>query len=412
MILPQESYIECVGVIGFAGGRKYSKTTGSHRESGGDAADRFEVEKRDFHNKVRDHYLKQVEEQPNALDCHRCAAGAQLTYLKAFINKTRARDIKIKLKVVGHKAVKLKLHRAMTTGRVHPCMVFTGPEGVGKKLTALAWIQSIFCENSSACGNCGECRKVARLQHERLLVIQPEGAQIKVSQATEVLKFLRLQESGKNRFVIIDQAHQLNVQAANSLLKSFEEPSPGVHFILVTSLASSLLPTIRSRSQFIRFGGLSEEELLELRPNSSEWVRLSAQGRVSVVDELEKNDLTEIKHQVVDLLSELLLKNKPIDVELELFKDKLSSHSALIFLQQMVRDLLFYRRAVRPILHSDLVDVYREFDAVDEEVLHGVFQKFANMEVDFGMNRDRKLALESYSDEILNLKGAQDYGMA
>ncbi|MEK7357797.1 MAG: DNA polymerase III subunit, partial [Bdellovibrionota bacterium] len=183
----------------------------------------------------------------------------------------------------GHGSVLKPLIEAAARERLAPTLIFNGPSGVGKRLAALALAQSLVCEKSrdAACGECGGCLRIERGQSESLLVIEPDGAQIKIEQARDVLQFISLRALGRARVIVIDQAHLLGPQAANALLKSLEEPPSGTYFILVTPLASAILPTIRSRSQLVRFAPLDVKSLRAvLGANADEWVLRSARGSV------------------------------------------------------------------------------------------------------------------------------------
>lgn len=198
--------------------------------------------------------------------------------------------------LVGHRSALAPLLKAAAEGRLASTLLFAGPPGIGKKKAALALAQALVCDRGSAGGGlepCGECSSCQRLEHgrsEALLVISPDGAQIKIDQAREALRFLFLRQMGRARVVIVDQAHLLNPQAGNALLKALEEPPEGTHFILITPLAAAVLGTLRSRSQFVRFKPLSEGELKRvLGPDVDEWVVAASQGSVETARRLEEN---------------------------------------------------------------------------------------------------------------------------
>ena len=103
-------------------------------------------------------------------------------------------------------------------------------EGIGKRQVAVAVAQQLLCSGrQEACGECSDCIRVKAGKHESVL-LQPDGAQIKVEQSRSVIKFLSLKSNHSVRIVIIDDAHLMNSQAANSLLKILEEPPSGVYF--------------------------------------------------------------------------------------------------------------------------------------------------------------------------------------
>ena len=102
--------------------------------------------------------------------------------------------------------------------------------------------------------------------HPDLLVVNPDPTKvtriITAEQAREVISALQLQRhSARRRFVVIDPADAMGEEAGNALLKTLEEPPDGTQFVLVTARAASLLQTVRSRSQRVRFGPVSRAAL-------------------------------------------------------------------------------------------------------------------------------------------------------
>ena len=155
--------------------------------------------------------------------------------------------------------------------------IFYGPEGIGKKQTAIQFIKEIFNQYSSNT-NIGE--KIINNNHPDFLLIEPTyflkgnlmnrsktdsskntKETIRVEQIRQIKTFLAQKsiDSGKKIVLIVD-ADLLNEAASNCLLKTLEEPTNGL-FILLTSRLSSLLDTIISRCQIIRFKSFSNKQL-------------------------------------------------------------------------------------------------------------------------------------------------------
>jgi DNA polymerase-3 subunit delta' len=193
----------------------------------------------------------------------------------------------------GHQLTLKPLVQAAAEQRLAGTLLFAGPSGVGKKFSAFALAQSLVCETSletrpdhAGCGICGPCQRIEKGQSESLMVVEPAGAQIKIEQAREVLQFLNLQKLGRARVIVIDQAHLLGAQAGNALLKALEEPPEGTFFILITHLPNSILATLRSRSQLVRFKPLSDDsmrKILEQNPDAGkvdDWLLRASNGSV------------------------------------------------------------------------------------------------------------------------------------
>ena len=164
--------------------------------------------------------------------------------------------------VLGHARPLGLLARSIARGSLPPSLLFTGPDGVGKKLVARAVAEALNClspHDHDACGTCAACRRIAKGTHPDVITIEPPDAgSIKIDQVRPAIAATAYRPfEGRWRVVIVDEADRLGDDAENSLLKSLEEPPPASVFILVTSRPEMLLATIRSRCSRLRFGRLS-----------------------------------------------------------------------------------------------------------------------------------------------------------
>ena len=156
----------------------------------------------------------------------------------------------------------------MDDNRLPHALLFHGPVGVGKATCAGILAQALNCSAGGfkdACGTCASCRKVSRGLHPDIIWVAPEGkgGQIKIEKIRKEIigKVGFRPHEGRRRIVMIDDAHRLNAHSQNSLLKTLEEPPPSSLIVLVTPAPESLLPTVRSRCQPLRFRALAPEVL-------------------------------------------------------------------------------------------------------------------------------------------------------
>ncbi|HHH48805.1 MAG TPA: DNA polymerase III subunit delta' [Gammaproteobacteria bacterium] len=145
--------------------------------------------------------------------------------------------------------------------RLPHALLLTGAEGVGKLDFATCLAEGLLCqsvrEDGSACGECHACGLLAAGSHPDFRLVGPpeDKKVIPIDTIRAVGEFFALTSQYNGRQVIIvHPAEAMNLPAANSLLKTLEEPTPGALLILVCSHPSQLLPTIRSRCQQIAFG--------------------------------------------------------------------------------------------------------------------------------------------------------------
>ncbi|MDD2433368.1 MAG: DNA polymerase III subunit delta' [Clostridia bacterium] len=165
-------------------------------------------------------------------------------------------------KIYGQKRAVSLLKADFKRGRISHAYLFYGPQGVGKFKTATAFAQLLNCENpikAEPCGTCLSCRKFSTGNYPDFTVLVPDGLSIKIEQirALQEKVYFKCYE-GKFKVIIIDEAHLMTLQAANSLLKVLEEPPGETVFILLADDLNKLPVTIQSRCQLLSFAYLPE----------------------------------------------------------------------------------------------------------------------------------------------------------
>ena len=159
--------------------------------------------------------------------------------------------------IIGHDRPIGILKRAMANNALAHAYLFSGEQGIGKRLTALALAAALNCAApgpAGGCGACASCRKVAAGTHPDVHVLTPETDEIKIDQVRQVQEELSLKAfEGMRKVLIVDGAEAMNEAAANAFLKTLEEPPGDSLIILVTALPRGLLATIRSRCQELQF---------------------------------------------------------------------------------------------------------------------------------------------------------------
>lgn len=163
-----------------------------------------------------------------------------------------------------------QLQQSRQAQRLPHAILLAGPDGLGKRDFARDLAQSLLCEqpatDGSACGQCRACARYLADTHPDMFMLEPEetGKAIKVDQVRELIRQFALashRESGY-RIAIVQPAERMNLAAANSLLKTLEEP-PANTLIMLLSASPSLLPaTILSRCQRLDFSPPAHEQAL------------------------------------------------------------------------------------------------------------------------------------------------------
>jgi DNA polymerase III subunit delta' len=170
--------------------------------------------------------------------------------------------------IIGHKDIIARFYEAIKNRHVASALLFSGPDGIGKKRVALHLAQALNCLKFDAhgpCQQCTSCRKIAALNHPEVKIITKEekAKNLKIEQIFQLRADISLRPVEAIRKVyIIDDAHILTRDAANCLLKTLEEPPPNSLLILITANPSALLITVRSRCQKIEFKPLPAAEVM------------------------------------------------------------------------------------------------------------------------------------------------------
>lgn len=161
--------------------------------------------------------------------------------------------------------------QARHTGRLHHAYLINGLSGLGKLRFAYNLTHSLLCtalsKDYEPCGSCRGCHLFSVGNHPDLKLVAPDpeskSGGIKIEAIRDLLEVNALSShAGGHKIIIISPADSMNRQAANSLLKTLEEPTKGTFLFLVTTQPSSLLPTIRSRCQGLPIFPPSEKDAL------------------------------------------------------------------------------------------------------------------------------------------------------
>lgn len=334
--------------------------------------------------------------------------------------------------LIGNEDVKKSLVRLLSTGRVPGSLLFTGEQGIGKKLFALELAKTLNCRNrigAEACDECSSCKRISRStfppfhsdddnreriiwsEHADVAMARPFKSIIRVKAMRELEREANFRPfEGAARVFIIEDADTMNDQAASALLKTLEEPAPTTHLILTTANPTSLLATIRSRCQTIRFGPLPAQDIEEFLSREKKVpaadAALLARTSLGSIGRALSSDVEvyrERRAEMLSVLNALVLTGDRAQLmrcaeELAAAKDRSEYEQRLDVLEVLIRDAWALRlgRPEETIVNRDLLSQLRKI--ADEMPSRRAAQWLARIEEMRGeleVNINRKIASDA-----------------
>ncbi len=210
--------------------------------------------------------------------------------------------------IIGHEKQFDYLKRIYLSNNLPHALLFSGSDRIGKRKVAIEFAKFINCAEKNLrerpCGVCRNCVSIDNNQFPDVIWISPQRVsskgilrkEIKIIQIRKLKKKISLKRyQSPLRIVIIDEAHYLNQESQGALLKVLEEPRGDTLFVLITSFPNLLLPTIRSRTEEIKFYPPSEKEVYDflirkgLSKDKVDMLYFFSSGKIGEIIELLNN---------------------------------------------------------------------------------------------------------------------------
>lgn len=269
--------------------------------------------------------------------------------------------------LLGQDKAKRLISKTLSHGRLPHGFLFRGPDGVGKRMYGRGLAAALNCRETGpdrACCSCSSCRKFISGSHPDFSVVEPDKGAIKIGQVRSLIQEVSYPPyESKTRVVVLEDVHTMRREAANSLLKTLEEPPEGNLFILTADSSRDILPTITSRCQVIPFVALDTSDTCSVlsqcgveEKDSRILARLSG-GSPGDAITLHRLKIVDLFKEVVVFLSDTSVDvNRDVVQLLSLtektaaLKDELPTFLGL--LKRWVRDLLLDEDEIMDLIGS------------------------------------------------------------
>lgn len=266
---------------------------------------------------------------------------------------------------VGYGDRMKSLMRSVQTGRIVHALLFTGPKGSGKRTMAGLLAQAVVCTSrveDRPCGLCPACKRFAAGLHPDVKWIRPEKKSIGVDAIRELIDAFALKTyEGGRHIAIIEQADKMTASAQNALLKTLENPVGDSLLLLISDSPGSLLATIVSRCQTVRFSDLTVEECTQVlvrrgfAPEQAERYAQLAQGSVGGSLEISADpDWMDMRERTIASLEALDGPDSVAKAGLLLDAEKGKEAGILDIMELWARDLMTLQSGDAPFETSDL----------------------------------------------------------
>jgi DNA polymerase III subunit delta' len=307
---------------------------------------------------------------------------------------------------LGHEHVLGLLRQTVAQGRPAHAYLFSGPDGIGKKLVAVKFSTMLNCPQSQddSSASCPVCRRIREEKHPDFIVEKPLRGMIRIDRVRHVQSFFQFAPvEAFYRIAIVDDAHSMNRAAQNALLKTLEEPPAGRVLILVSAKPFLLLPTVRSRCRRIRFGPIRNDilaEILQQHGLDREKVSLIAStsgGSVARALEMSASHFLGFRGQIIDMLadSQSVGIRGNLELSTEISKDRDLALDAIGIALSWIRDLLAVKEGSvgSRVINSDLLDrIVFSAEHLTREQLFSIYDELVKasdlVEAEINVNRN------------------------
>ncbi|MFC1834410.1 DNA polymerase III subunit delta' [Thermodesulfobacteriota bacterium] len=272
--------------------------------------------------------------------------------------------------LIGHEGTVAALQRIAEEERPAHAYLFSGRQGIGKRLVAIKFACLLNCPDpvDDSDHTCPVCRRICEGKHPDVIIESPVKGRIRIEAIRNLQGWLKYAPvEARYRICLINDAHLMNHQAQNALLKTLEEPPPARLMLLVSAKPARLLPTVRSRCRQVRFRPIPNHEMADylveregLEMDKALAVASMSGGSIGMADEIERWDRTGLREKVFSIFEDPGRNGISglLSLSAGICKDRQTASAALEIASTYARDMSIVNLGLEfsHVINTDLLD--------------------------------------------------------
>ena len=276
------------------------------------------------------------------------------------------------------------LKKSIENERIPNAFLLCAQKGVDLHQVAMFIAKSIICnEDILACEACNTCRRIDEDDYLDVKRLDGNEESIKIAQLNEIYsQFSLTATEGKHKVYILEKIENSNPKVANALLKTLEEPMPGMYAILTCDNINNVLPTIISRCQVVHFKSMSNKQLVNesIRQGIKEEdanILSQVYDTVEKIIEVSQSELYfDLKVEVLNFIEDYFFKreNLMINAQTHVFKKHQTKEELLLFLDILTiafKDVLYHHYGMT-LSFCNHQDLFNRIRTTHERVVHAI----------------------------------------
>lgn len=313
-------------------------------------------------------------------------------------------------KIIGHERQIEILRKSINENTISHSYLFEGQEGLGKRKVAQAFSKALLCkgQGEKPCNKCSSCIKFDTGNHPDFKMLSPTKGLISKKEIEELIRSVSILPFESQRKVyIIDEANSIILNSQNTLLKTLEEPPEYIVIIITTSNINTIIPTIVSRCQNIKFNLVDNKKIIdllikdyELGQEKARLIAGFANGSVKKAIELvETNEFFEQRDEIINIIVDIANGNKfkIFTASSLLNKNKDNIEEILDIFLYWFRDLLIYKELGDSplIINKDKINLLSEQSFLDMRKINDIIYNIEETKINVKRNVNFNLSIET-----------------